>query len=318
MNRRKLLLGLALAAAARPVFAQQSAKIRKIGVLLYGSANSTLAPDFNDSLRELGWIEGRNFTFEHRNAGARVDQLPTLAAELVQLNVDVIVAAATQAPLAAMQATSTIPIVMIGAGDPVGSGLVASLARPGGNVTGTSLEISAELGGKRLQLLTEVRPGISRVIVLGQARVSKELEEEAQKLAIQLFPVETRGQADLKTQIEQVMELQPEALITGLNPFTFAIRTAIAQIAIKNRLPSVFTAREFVDAGGLMSYGPNLAEMRRRIAWYVNEILRGAKPADLPVQQPTKFELVINLKAANELGLTMPPLLLARADAVIE
>jgi putative ABC transport system substrate-binding protein len=278
---------------------------------------------FSEALRELGWIEGKNIVFEQRYADNRVERLPELAAALVRLDVNIIVAFGIVAAHPAKQATSTIPIVMIG-GLPIGTGLVASLARPGGNVTGVSFLVSAELGAKRLQLLKEILPGLSRVAVLWPAanpasvQVFKDIKEAARTLGIEVQSVEVRSSIDFHNAYEVVAKQRPDALITLVDSLTLAHRQQIADFAATNRLPSAHSVRAFTEVGGLMSYGPDQADLRRRAATYVDKILKGAKPADLPVEQPTKFELVINLKTAKVLGLTIPATLLARADEVIE
>jgi putative ABC transport system substrate-binding protein len=276
-----------------------------------------------DSLRELGMIEGKNLIFEGRYAENDLDRLPALAAELVSLKVDVIVGVATLAPLAAKRATSTIPIVMAAAGDPVGSGLVASLARPGGNITGTSL-MAPDLAGKRLELLTELLPGISRVAVLWNAAnpysalVFKETVGAARILGIELQSLEVRAPDDFDGALEAATGQHAAALITVEDPLTNSHRVKIAEFAAGKRLPTMAGLRIFADAGGLMSYGSNLDDIFRRSADYVGKILKGAKPSDLPVEQPTRFELVINLKSAKALGLTIPHSMLMLADEVIE
>jgi putative ABC transport system substrate-binding protein len=276
-----------------------------------------------DSLRELGMIEGKNLIFEGRYAENDLDRLPALAAELVSLKVDVIVGVATLAPLAAKRATSTIPIVMAAAGDPVGSGLVASLARPGGNITGTSL-MAPDLAGKRLELLTELLPGISRVAVLWNAAnpysalVFKETVGAARILGIELQSLEVRAPDDFDGALEAATGQHAAALITVEDPLTNSHRVKIAEFAAGKRLPTMAGIRIFADAGGLMSYGSNLDDIFRRSADYVGKILKGAKPSDLPVEQPTRFELVINLKSAKALGLTIPQSMLMLADELIE
>jgi putative ABC transport system substrate-binding protein len=276
------------AAAASPIVAcADSGKVARIGYLSPDSpspAATALFDAFCDGLRELGWIKGKNVIVELRYAENRVERLPEVAAELVRINVDVIVGRGTLGPLAAKRATSTIPIVMAASGDPLGSGLVASLARPGGNVTGMSLMVP-DLGGKRLELLKELLPRLAR---------------------------------DFDGVFEVARKQRPDALITVEDPLTFNYQKRIADFALVNQLPSLHGVKEFVVAGGLLSYGANVADLYRRAASYVDKILKGAKPADLPVQQPTKFELVINLQTAKTLGLTVPPMLLARADEVIE
>ncbi len=263
---------------------------------------------------------------EYRDAEGKLERLPALAAELVALKVDVIVAPNTPAALAAKHATRTLPIVFIGAGDPVTSGLVTSLARPGGNVTGLSV-LSTELVGKWLELLKQAVPGVSRVAVLWQPgamdeRTDKEMQKEAevaaQALGVRLQFVEARGPADFDRAFSDMTRARAGALTVRPAPMFISERRRLVDLAAKNRLPAVYAWREFVDAGGLMAYGPNLADLYRRAATYVDKILKGAKPADLPVEQPTKFELVINLKTAKALGLTIPPSVLARADEVIQ
>ena len=278
---------------------------------------------FAEALRELGWIEGKNIVFEGRYAEDRLDRLPALAVDLVRLNVDVIVAVGTLAHLAAKQATTTIPIVMANAGDPVGSGLVASLAQPGGNITGLSI-MSPDLAGKRLEILKEVLPDVFRVAVLWNAAnpysalVFRETEATAQKLRINIQSLEVRGPADVDSALTASIERGAGAIIAVEDPLTFGQRKLIAEFSAKNRLPTIYGLRELAESGGLLTYGASLRDLWHRAAGYVDKILKGAKPGDLPVQQPTKFELVINLKTAKTLGLTIPPSLLARADEVIE
>jgi ABC-type uncharacterized transport system substrate-binding protein len=324
MRRREFITLLGGAAVAWPLaaHAQRVGKIYSIGLFNAGSAPPFLNAFFV-ALRELGWIEGKDVVFEHRYAENRLERLHDLAAELVRLKVDVIVAAGTLAPLAAKQATTTIPIVMMAAGDPLGSGLVASLARPSGNVTGMSL-MTPDLGGKRLELLKEALPRLARVAVLWNAAnpypaiVFKETHIAGRTLGIDVLSLEVRSQADLGGAFEAVKQQHPDALITVEDPLTGDHRQLIADFAIKQGLPSLHGIREFVAVGGLMSYGASLGDLARRAANYVDKILRGAKPADLPVEQPTKFELVINLKTAKVLGIIVPPSLLARADELIE
>jgi ABC-type uncharacterized transport system substrate-binding protein len=325
LKRREFITLLGGAAVVWPLAtrAQQAGKIRTIGILNAGSAGVPSAVVLPDALRELGWIERKNIVFERRYAENRVERLPELAAELVRLNVDVIVGLGTLAPLAAKRATTTIPIVMTAAGDPLGSGLVASLARPGGNVTGMSL-MAPDLGGKRLELLKELLPRLARVAVLWNAAnpypalVFKETQAAGRTLGIEVQSLEVRDPRDFDGAFEALRRQRPDALITVEDPLTFNYMKLIADFAAGQRLPTLHGFREDVAAGALMSYGANLADLFRRAAGYVDKILRGAKPADLPVQQPTKFELVINLTTAKALGLTVPPSLLARADEVIE
>jgi putative tryptophan/tyrosine transport system substrate-binding protein len=325
MRRRKLmaLFGVAIAAWPFGTRAQQGEKVYKIGVLSAGSSDPGGRSIVADALRKLGYIEGKNLTFERRYAEDRLDRLPGLAAELVSVKVDVIMAAGTLAPLAAKRATSTIPIVMMAAGDPVGSGLVASLAHPGGNVTGMSL-MAPDLGGKRLELLKELLPGVSRVAVLWNAAnpysalVFKETLGAARTLGVEPQSLEIREPPDLDGALEAATGQHADALIAVEDPLTVDLRKKIAEFAADHRLPAIAGVRVFADSGVLMSYGADLADIIPRSVVYVDKILKGAKPSDLPVEQPTKFELVINLKTAKSLGLTVPPLLLARADEVIE
>ena len=326
MKRREFISSLG-GAAAWPIAvrAQQAGKRYMVGILSAGgsSVQAALNAAFSDGLREWGWVEGKNVVFENRNAENQLERLPELAADLIRLKVDVIVAAGTLAPLAAKQATATIPIVMTTAGDPLGSGLVASLARPGGNVTGMSLMVP-DLGAKRLELLKELLPRLSRVAVLWNAAnpysalVYKETQAGGRTLGIDVQSLDVRGPDDFDGAFEAARRLRPDALITVEDPLTASYRKHIADFAAGQQLPSLHGIREFVAAGGLISYGANLADLSRRAAYYVDKIFKGAKPADLPVQQPTKFEMVINAQTARMLGLTVPPTLLARADEVIE
>ena len=323
--RRRQFITLLGGAAAWPLAAraQQAGKIRAIGLLSPASRSPSVVPALFDALAELGWIEEKNLVVERRYAENRLERLPELAAELVRLNVEVIVANGTLGPLAAKRATSTIPIVMTAAGDPLGSGLVASLARPGGNVTGISL-MAPDLGGKRLELLKELLPRLARVAVLWNAAnpyaaiVFKETQAAGRTLGIEVQSLEVRGPDDFDGAFDTARKQRPDALITVEDPLTFSHQKRIADFATGQQLPSLYGFREFVVAGGLMSYGANVADLFRRAASYVDKILKGAKPADLPVQQPTTFELVINVKTARALGLEIPPTLLARADEVIE
>ena len=272
------------------------------------------------------YVDGRSVVIEYRDAEGKYDRLPARAAELVALKVDVIVAADTPAALAAKQATRTLPIVFIGAGDPVTIGLVTSLARPGGNVTGLSL-LAPELVGKRLELLKQAVPGVGRVAALWQPGfvgertekdMLKEVEVAARALGVRLQFVEARGPADFDRAFSDMTRARADAL-TVLGSAMFANeRRRVVDLAAKNRLPGVYGFREYVDAGGLMAYGPNVADLFQRAATYADKILKGAKPGDLPVEQPTKFELVLNLKTAKALGLTIPQSVLVRADQVIE
>ena len=325
MDRRTFIASVAGGFLAEPfaVEAQQPTEMRRVGFLSAGSTVLALRTVFIESLANLGWIEGKNVAFEWRYAENKLERLPDLAAELIRTKPDVIVAAGTLAPLTLKRATATIPVVMQNAGAPVESGLVASLAQPGGNITGLSLD-SPELAGKRLQLLKEIRPAVSRVAVLWNAAnpypalVLQQTREAALTLGIEILSFEVRGPADIADALESVTRQRPNALITVEDPLTLNERVYIVEFTARNRLVAMYGLREFVNAGGLIAYGANLADLQRRCAGYVDKILRGAKPGDLPIQQPTKFELVINLKTAEALGLTIPQSLLVRADEVIQ
>jgi putative tryptophan/tyrosine transport system substrate-binding protein len=301
--------------------AQQTAKVPRIAFLAGGarSADALLLETFWQRMKELGYIEGKNITAEYRFAEGAPERLPSFAAELVRLNVDIIVAPGSGAR-AARKATDTIPIV-IAYGDPVGDGLVASLARPGGNVTGLSAFIS-ELGGKQLELLKETFPKISRVAVLWwtspNALMLEDMKLAASASRVTLQPLELRTTDDFEPAFSAIRKERANAVIALRNPLTATYRTRIVDFASKSHLPAIYPDGEFVEAGGLMSYGVNVADLWGRAAIYVDKILKGAKPADLPVEQPTKFEFVINLKAAKQIGLTIPPNVLARADKVIK
>ena len=323
MRRRDFIKVVAGSAAAWPLAAraQQPGKVYSIG--LFSAGAFPALPAFVEGLRRLGWVEGKNVVFIARSGENRLDRLSPLAIELVQLNVDVIVTVGTLAPLAAKQATTTIPIVMASAGDPVGSGLVDSLARPGGNLTGLSL-MAPDIGGKRLELLKELRPGISRVAILWNATnpnaalVMKETTAAGGTLGLELQPFEVTGLNDIEGTLENAKRYQPDALIVVEDPLTVSSQKQIIDFAGTNRIPAIYGLREFVQAGGLMAYGASLSDLRQRAASYVDKILKGAKPADLPIQQPTKFELIINLKTARALGVEVPATLVSRADEVIE
>jgi putative ABC transport system substrate-binding protein len=330
MKRREFIALLSGAAAAWPLgaSAQQAAKVPRIGYLTASlAANPHLLEAFRHGLRDLGYVEGRNVVIEYRDAEGKYDRLPALAADLVALKVDVIVVTGTPHALAAKQATSTIPIVVAIAADPVQSGLVTSLARPGaGNVTGLSL-LAPELVGKSLELLKQAVPEFSRAAALWHPgdygeRTEKDMlraaDAAARALGVRLQVVETRGPEDFDRAFSDMTRARAGALTVLASNMLLNERRRLVDLAAKNRLPAMYPLREFVDAGGLMAYGPDLADVFRRAATYVDKILKGAKPADLPVEQPTKFELVINLKSAKALGLTVPPSLLAQADEVIE
>ena len=328
MDRRVLVVG-GLALVARPLVAeaQPAVKVARIGFLAFNlTANPHLREAFRQGLRDLGYSEGRNVVIEYRDAEGKSERLSALAAELVALNVDVLQVGGTLQALAAKQATKTIPIVFAAVADPVTSGLVTGLAQPGGNATGFSV-ISPELVGKGMELLTQTVPGISRIAVLWDSGAAGELtvkdglkkaEAAGRALGVRLQFVEARGPADFDRAFSDMTRARASAL-TVLNGVVFlGARKRLADLTAKNRLPAAYGAREYVDAGGLMSYGPDYADLFRRAATYVDKILKGAKPADLPVEQPTKFELVINLKTAKALGLTIPPAVLARADEIIQ
>jgi ABC-type uncharacterized transport system substrate-binding protein len=307
--------------------AQQPAKIPRIGYVSGTGDPSNPGPyveALRQGLRDLGYIEGKNIVIEYRGAEGNLDRVPSLVNELVQLKVDVLVVPIRSAILAAKHATKTIPIVMVYGGDPVATGLIDSLARPGGNITGLST-LSRELIGKRLELLTEVVPRLSRVGVLQNKDEKtapdnfKEHETAARALKIQLQSLEVRGlNPDIEGAFQTAVKGRANALITVTSAPLFLQRKRIADLAIKNRLPSMYQGSDWVESGGLMSYSTNDLEAFRRAAYYVDKILKGTKPADLPVEQPTKFELVINLKTAKALGLTIPPLVLMRAGKVIK
>jgi putative ABC transport system substrate-binding protein len=329
MERRTFMAVLTggLVVAPRASEAQQATKVARIGFLATNLTASPHLPEaFRQGLRDLGYVEGRNVVIEIRDAEGKLERLPALAAELVALKVYVIVAGNTVHALAAKQATTTIPIVFTSVGDPVTDGLVTSLARPGGNVTGLS-SLIPELVGKCLEQLTQAVPGVTRVAVLWHPgglgeRTEKDMlkgaEVAARALGVRLQFVDARSPADLDRVFSEMTGARAGALAVLPSAMFSSERRRLVALAAKNRLPTVFPWREGVDAGGLMSYGPNIADNYRRAATYVDKILKGAKPADLPVEQPTKFELVINLKAAKALGLTIPPSVLARADEVIQ
>ncbi len=330
MNRRAFLGTMTggLLTAPLTAGAQQAAKVYRLGVLSLGSSSSgdIGREAFVQRLRELGWSVGNNVMFEARYAEGKVDRLPGLAAELAQLKVSVILAFGTPASLAAKHSTATIPIVVM-AGDPVGTGLVTSLARPGGNITGLTPEASVDLiqmATKRLGLLKEAAPKTLRVGILwntanpAEARVRDAVLGSARALGLTLLPVEVQSTDDFSGAFALLSREHADALTATEDLLIVGQRQLIVDFALQNRLPTVFGGRVFVDAGGLMSYGTDWVDLLRRLATFVDKILRGAKPADLPVEQPTKFELVINLKTAKALGLTIPPSLLLRADQVID
>jgi putative tryptophan/tyrosine transport system substrate-binding protein len=303
---------------------QQTGKVPGIGFLDSSTASgmAVLVDALRQELRKLGWIEGKNFTIEYRFAEQRLERLPELAADLVRLKVDLIVVTSRTPALAAKGATSTIPIVMTNVSDPVGAGLVASLARPGGNVTGLS-SLSTQLNTKRLEILKDAVPKLARVGLLRPAGGSdlqlKELRPAALALKLKLEEIETQPDPKgLESAFKTAKQKQVNAIMTTATPLFLAERKWIVELAVKYRLPAIYFQKEFVDEGGLMSYGVDYDDLYRRAAVYVDKILKGAKPADLPVQQATKFEFVINLKAAKQIGLTIPPEVLARANQVIK
>jgi putative ABC transport system substrate-binding protein len=315
----------ALFARALPANAQLAKKVPRIGVLHPGASatSSQLAAAFTQGLRERGYVEGQNVVVERRFGDNRAERISEIATELVRLKVDVIVTSSDVGIAAVKQQTGTIPIVMANSTDPVGTGFVASLARPGGNITGHS-GISPELSAKRLEVLKEIVPGLTRVAIMwnpdarGAVLDYKETESAARSLRLQLQSVEVSRADDFDRAFSALTTGRAEALIVVGSPLVFTNRDQIASLAMQNRLPSMYGQREFADAGGLIAYGSNLADNWRRAATYVDKILKGAKPGELPIEQPTKFELVINLKTAKALGLTIPPSLLRRADEVIQ
>jgi putative tryptophan/tyrosine transport system substrate-binding protein len=327
IGRRELIAALGGAAAAWPLTAraQQAGKVYRIGFLGNSTAalEANLVGPFREGLRDLGYVEGQNILIEYRWAEGDYERFPALIAELIALKVDVIVTAGTPASLAVKKATTSIPLVMVAVGDPVATGLVASLGRPGGNITGLT-SISSEMEGKRLELLREVVPKISYIAVLWNAaspiQVIEEIEVRAaaQILGMKVLSLGVRTIEEIEDALTTIVTERPGALLVLADRLFLHHRTRIMDFAAQRRLPGVHAYRELVEAGGLMSYGPSYADMHRRAASYVDRILKGSKPADLPVQAPVKFELVINLKAAKALGIEIPPMLLARADEVIE
>jgi len=325
MKRRQFIMLLG-GAAAWPIAAraQQAGRLPTIGFLGAGTPSpyKQLTAAFVQRLRELGWIEERTVAIEYRWAEGRSERLPVVAAEFVRLKVDVMVMEGTPATLAAKQATSIIPIVFPVSGDPVSAGLVASLARPGGNVTGLSIQ-QTDLAGKRLELLREVIPGLRRIAMISDPTNSSTVLDlraaltAAHTLNLDAAVLETRRGEDIASAIEALND-RPDALYVVGSPLMFANRLLITDLALTAHLPTVYGQREFVEAGGLISYGPNFPDMFRRTAEFVDKILRGTKPSDIPVEQPTKFDVVINLKVAKGLGLQIPDKLLALADEVIE
>jgi putative tryptophan/tyrosine transport system substrate-binding protein len=322
---RKYVIRIALCAMlfalCSSAAAQQSAKVRRIGVLRGDSSPNLSVETFQQAMRDLGYQEGRNIVIEYRYAEGKVDRLPNLAEELVRLNVEVIWAAGP-AVSHAKNATKTIPIVVTNVGDPVESGLVASLARPGGHITGLST-LAPDLSGKRLEVLKEVIFKLSRVAFFGNSnapgnpQVLKETEVAAGAFGLQIQYLEVQTPKEIEPAFQAASKGRAQALLVFRNPLTAIHHARIAELAVKSRLPTMYADREFVEAGGLMSYGADYLFMYRRVANYVDRILKGTQPADLPVEQPMKFEFVVNLKTAKQIGLTIPPNVLARADRVI-
>ena len=326
MDRRAFLSTLAggLFAAPLTAEAQPAGKIHRIGFLSpSSSADPSILDAFREGLREVGYAEGQNITIASRWAEGKYDRLPGLAAQLVGLKVDIIVATAVPAIRAAKEATRTIPIIMAVVVDPMATGLVASLARPGGNITGLS-SMAPQITGKQLEMLKEVVPKASLVAVLwnpanaGNAPQIQQAQDAARALGVRLQPLGARGSSEIDSAFATMTSAQAGAVIVLVDAMLLDHRTQIADLAARRRLPAVYGLSDHAEAGGLMAYGPNRLGIVRRAATYVDRILKGAKPGDLPIEQPTKFELVINLKTAKALGLTIPPSLLQRADQVIE
>ena len=320
-----ILFGVVLLAVAVIAEAQQPTKIPRIGYLNTASLSSVAArvEAFRQGLRELGYVEGKNIVIEERHAEGKPDRLSALVAELVRLKVDVIVTAGPQSTRAAKEATSTIPIVMTQDPDPVGTGFVASLARPGGNITGLST-LAPELSGKQLELLKEIIPKLSRVAVIGastnpgNAQRLKEIELAAGAFKVELQYLDVLDLKDFEAAFQAASKGRAGAVLVLATPFATSQRAQITDLAAKYRLPASYPTTESTEAGGLMYYGTNTPDLYRRAATYVDKILKGAKPAEMPVEQPTKFEFIINLKAAKQIGLTIPQRVLARADRVIK
>jgi ABC-type uncharacterized transport system substrate-binding protein len=319
-----LTIGAMLFVLCSSAQAQQAGKIPRIGYLSGTSAsvNSARIEAFRQGLRELGYVEGKNIVIEWRYAEGKLDHLPSLAAELVRLKVDLIVASAPPPTRSAKQATATIPIVMAYDDDPVGNSFVTSLARPGGNITGLST-LTPETSGKQLELLKEIVPKLSRVAILGNAtrpgsrQVLKEINLAAGAFAVQLQYLEIGEPKDIEIAFRAASKERADAVLVMQTPVLISERRQVADLAVKNRLPGIYGRPEYVEDGGLMSYGTSFTDLSHRAATYVDKILKGAKPGDLPVEQPKKFELIINLKAAKQIGLTIPANVLARADRVI-
>ena len=318
-----LLLGAIVFSLSFSARAQPPTTVHRVGILTAGSNLGITDEAFRRGMRQFGYVEGQNLIIEWRLAEGKLDRLPALAADLARLKVDVIIVSSTQGALAAKKATQTIPIVFAIADDPVESGLVVSLAHPSGNATGLT-DFAGGLSGKRLELLKETLPNLTRLALLvwkpdgpGNATEKNEIESAAQLLGVKVQPVEVKGANDLASGFSAMAKAGSNAFM-GLTDTRFSgTRQQVVELSAKRRLPAVYPDRQFADAGGLMSYGTNRGEWRQRISYYTDRILKGAKPSDLPVERPTKFELIINLKAAKQIGLTIPPNVLARADKVI-
>ncbi len=324
-GRRSVILNLAVAAVLLPraIHAEAPAKARRVGLLMSTTpaAAAHIVAAFVDGLRERGHAEGKDVVFEYRWAESHAERFAELAADLVRQRIDVIVASSQAAALASARATKTIPIVMVNASDPVEARLVASLARPGGNVTGLSQQLTAEIRAKQLQLLKEMLPGVSRVAVLWSSSTTvglREYEAAGQSMGVRVRLVELRGPDDLGRAFATMAGDRADALVVPGDTLLFIERRRVVELAREHRLPAMYSVREFTEAGGLMSYSARLTEQFRRAAGYVDKILRGATPATLPVESPTQYELVINLRTAKALGLVVPPPLLIRADEVIQ
>jgi putative tryptophan/tyrosine transport system substrate-binding protein len=329
MNRRMFLWGLTLGALAKPlaVEGQQAGKAYRVAIVVGTSPSPTWHPvnAFQQTLRGLGYVEGRNLVLDQRFTEGRPDRFPNLIAEVLRLNPDVLVVGSSAGALAAKSATATVPVVFVGAADPVGQGIVASLARPGGNVTGNSLAFEG-FAAKWGQLIKEAVPHVSRIAAIWNPKaaskfgpiVVKEVEGSTRALGVRLDVFEVRAISDIDRAFSAIKASGAGGLIVTPDPLFFSTRARFVELAAQSKVPAIYFFRDFVDDGGLMAYGPSLADSYRRGALYVDKILKGAKPGDLPVEQPTKFELVINLKTAKALGLTIPPSLLLRADQVIE
>ena len=321
---RVVAIGVSFTLCGAVAQAQQPTKVYRIGYLTNASLSSVAARTeaFHQGLRELGYVEGKNIVIEWRSTEGKADRQPGLAAELVRLKVDVIVTGGPAATRAAKEATVAIPIVMAFDIDPVGSGFVATLARPGGNITGLST-LSPEISGKRLELLKEIVPKLSRVAVLGNSTVPgnaqalRETERAAGALKVQLQYLEVQGPKDVETAFREASKRRADAVLVLQSAVLTSHRKQLIELAVKSRLPAIYDRAEFVEDGGFMTYSVSSTDLFRRAAYYVDKILKGAKPADLPIEQPTKFEFIINLKAAKQIGLTFPPNVLALADRII-